>query len=274
MTFSSNLISATFVILGVVSAITKSQGENSPLDPVLVAKLATALFGVQGLVNVLCTEASLKAYCPNSSTTLEDVIIFKSQGYLQLSIVVTAFLLVFYDADIDVALAYGLVPGMIAFATYLIDGIPDKIGIKSTAYKSTLVVYSVLVYGLLTNASWAAKAYKLTIGFATLRDVIQRVDPNRGFKMYGGTKENPIEAGTAWFFKGMSETGICRDVQALALCSGVDVLTSIGYPWALGILFMTNSLFVEKSFDQVKVDTSPFYPWYALCFVVAGTLVF
>jgi hypothetical protein len=166
MRVSLSLISIyAFSFLGVVFGLKKPtpasteallniRGGAGPLDPMVVSKTGAALIGTQGLAKVLCTEASMRTYGLTSASD-DDVMIEEMMGFVLLSGAVTSALLLFYDMDVNSALAYGLVPFIISFAAGLINEVPKKFGSSSSGSKFWMTADIALIYGLFTNKSWA-----------------------------------------------------------------------------------------------------------------------
>jgi len=94
-------------VLSSSSLVLKIRGGAGPLEPMMVAKAATAIVGAQGLVNVMCTEANLKFYGVDTSDDIDLLMCTKVTGFNQLAPTVTAAALLFYGTDVDTAIAYG-----------------------------------------------------------------------------------------------------------------------------------------------------------------------
>jgi len=263
--------SSTEALSSSSSMILKVRGGAGPLDPTLVAKTATALVATQGLVNVLCTEASLKAYGVASASE-EDVIAVQLNGFTQLSNAISPALLLFYGTDVNTALAYGLVPFIISFAAGLINDAPKKFGTEKLGNMLWLIVDSALMYGLLNKSSWATDAFKGICVLAALSHTYTRLNPKKGMELYG--RKKPLTPFLAACMKGVSDVGLCGIIQGLALISGVGTLTSIGYAYAFYTVPLLFSLFLSNDFQELKLDRSPWYFWLAVCVVVVGTLNF
>lgn len=69
-------------------------------------------------------------------------------------------MLLFYEMDVNSALAYGLVPFITSFAAGLINEVPKKFESSSSGSKFWMAADINLMYGLFTNKSWAIDAYK------------------------------------------------------------------------------------------------------------------
>ena len=95
-------------------------GSAGPLDAkTIVAKTSTALFGIQGLLNVLCPEAMLKSYGVSNKIDEVHIIQAKAIGFPQLAIATCSGLLLLNDndavvVDVNTAVAYTLLVYVVA----------------------------------------------------------------------------------------------------------------------------------------------------------------
>jgi len=282
MRVSLSLISIyAFSLLGIASGLKKPapasteallniRGGAGPLDPMVVAKTGAALVGTQGLANVLCAEATLSSYGLTSASD-DDIMIEEMIGFVQVSGAVTSALLLFYDMDVNSALAYGLVPLIISFAAGLINEVPKKFESSSSGYIFWMAADIALMYGLFTNKSWAIDAYKGVVILGAASYLYTRINPAKGSELYG--RKKPLSPSTTAICKALSDNGLMVMIQSFALASGVDTLTTIGYAWAYSFVCLALSLFVEKDLDALKLDRNKMLVWLALAGVVTGTLL-
>eukprot|EP00536_Pseudo-nitzschia_multiseries_P010572 jgi/Psemu1/289158/fgenesh1_pg.327_\ len=247
------------------------RGGAGSMDPTVVAKTATAIIGVQGLINVLCPEANLQFYGVNATDDFDLLVCTKMTGFYQLVPTVTATALLFYDTTVNTAIAYSFVPFIVMFATGLINEEPLKFGTASSAFRFWMLVDSVLMYGLMNDYSWAVGGFKVVLAIFVIQNLITYLDPFRGVELYGRTK--PLSPHAKSSLRTVANNGLIASTQTLALLSGADTLTAIGYTWLFASTLLLIELIFGKDFEELKIRRTPFFGWLLLSFVVVGTLL-
>ena len=235
-------------------------GSAGPLDATIVAKTSTALFGIQGLLNVLCPEAMLKSYGVSNKIDEVHIIQAKAIGFPQLAIATCSGLLLLNDndavvVDVNTAVAYTLLVYVVAQVTSIINGSVIKMGAKNENILVWVAMNSIAAYGLLSNADWSTNLVKVLAGIAIVTSGIIAINPTQGMKVYGSdmklTSELELGSKTSAYWM------IASSLQLFAIVSDVDIFKSIGYVWIVGTILIVDNVFLSnnhKSTTEKKLD--------------------
>ena len=257
----------TFVPNAAVNKAISVRGGAGPLPAEATAKVATALYGLQGTFGYLAPAKNNEAYGLEGDNI--DSFIQEVASAKLLSTAITAYAVVSKGMPVLQAIGAGLVPQAVLGVKALLNDTPSEVGVSSGGIMFDTLFTAVTTYGALTGADYAGNAVKAYIVYTALATLQCRLAPKSALKAWGFPEKSI--ATKSFMTKILGQQGIGWSVLAWSLTNDVDALTAIGYASIPGFLSLMDFA-TSGEMEANGGDINMLLPWGVIMAAIIGTL--
>jgi len=248
------------------------RGGTGPLDPVVVAKVATAIVGVDVIVSVISPATTRKNRGLPTSPTLD----FKCQfiNYTAAAHILSAACILFRGLSINTAVAYGILVSTAPIVKSIVTGDAKKIGHPVVGLYIAAITNAVVAYSLL-NFNVTTDLIKFFSLWGAVNGLGLMVMPLTMNSIWGvPTPSANDEGGIAFFnrFLGAATLAIATFYASLAF--GVEAPKAVGYGLIPSYIVTLVSNFVTKDVGAYGLKKGPQFTAIALLTTFIIALVF
>lgn len=245
------------------------RGGAGPLDPALVAKVATGVLLAQGTVATLAPEPSIVSY--GYEPTPAGILAMRRVGVAILDVGIMAFGLLYKDWSVNTAAG---VSAFIWAAEILGSTLNDEattIGFSNINMMVWLAIHFATAYVYLTDGSSAPTVMKAMSLFTIGTCLPLMFFPSVGFQSYGFDLAKIIDSDLA-VFKSVGACLAAIGVFVGSVACGVSPSKALGYAFVPSTLLNIIMLFITKEGEKFGAPKGPSYFWLIFEAIVIGTL--
>jgi len=225
-----------------------------------MTRVVTGICAAQGTVLMLDPGKIPEQYGLKKKSAVGDLFSeLTSIPYLGMAI--AAYAIVHKGADVNTALGYSHIPGLLVLLKGFLTKSPFKLGVRDGPWNAFLLLEAAAVYGGLTGADWATNVLKVKVAANAAVGLYGLLSPKSSCDTWGLKKANSAElmqaqVASGWF--------LSNAVAGYFLMDGQDVGTALGYSAACGAAWSAYLQFVSKVWPALGIDPKAAYAWIGL----------
>lgn len=254
-----------------IQPVLKLRGGLAGLDPNTVATYASYLSLANSGVMTLAGEKAAELYGIENPSPLA-IQLAEWAGGTMLAMAITS-LLALGGMDFATAVAWGSVALLIQNVQGLLKDTASKLGFGTAAKYMPVAIAAALTAALFGKIS--AIDTGLALKIVTVWDLVNGLGAYFAttpfFNAWEGPSMSEVETAMAKFFGGtLTLAGVfCGSVAFL----NKDVLTAIGYTWAVSTAINIDALFITKNMDAMGADKNSGYVWTAIGALIVAAIL-
>jgi hypothetical protein len=252
------------------TSLLKIRGGAGPLDPVLVAKVATGLTFANAVPSILSPSKMTELYGPMNCDAINEESIARG-GTAMLAHAIMVYCVLFKGSSLNDAVAAGTIPWIVHSVKTLLNDVPAKLGYNAAAEWILMAIGCFVAHTCWTNADYTDNVVKAYGIWGLLNGALCSLAPLTFMETWG-LKASGLDKKHLQRIPGASILG--SGVFITAMTNGVDLHKAIGYSIIPFLAFFVSAVFVTKEAVDLKLKLSAHYISMALTAAAVLTLAF